>query len=31
LTDQLNQVLQLAFIRCLGALKPWWSVVDDLV
>ena len=27
LTDQLNQILQLVFIRCLDALKPRWSVV----
>ncbi len=27
LTDQLNQILELVFIRCLDALKPRWSVV----
>ena len=27
LTDQLNQLLELVFIRCLDALKPRWSVV----
>ena len=27
LTDQLNQILQLAFIRCFDALEPRWSVV----
>ena len=26
LTDQLHQVLQLTYIRCLDALKPGWPV-----
>jgi len=27
LTDALNQIFHLVFIRCLDALKPGWSVV----
>jgi hypothetical protein len=27
LADQLNQLLQLAFVRCLDALKSGWSIV----
>jgi len=27
LTDQLNQILQLVFIRCLDALKSWFFAI----